>query len=286
MSFLKLQDIAWPTAVYPYFDRIQFWRREPLNHETRAWLRSQCRPRGFSTHNRRPARFDYRLKERIELRGLSEDGLRWLASQQDAHINQIEIAIDILSDSDPKRDRTFDFFHRHIVRRHHGSRQQIRLYRNVDGKPYRVLSTTLAETRYDAPRYAPHQLTMYKEDFCRTSGEVTPVLHLEWRAKSSRALRSFGIRSGADLLDFDHKNFWVHRLLLQEVSPERLGRRVRNREMGTKSRVGNLEDRRIGGHLLRTCETIQQLRDKFGTKYSLGRVLTRIPNDRWLPESA
>jgi hypothetical protein len=83
----------------------------------------------------------------------------------------------------------------------------------------------------------------------------------------------------------DHRSFWAHRLLLQDISPERLGRRMRNHDKGTKSRVGKRDDRRVGGDLLRSCETIQHLRDRFGTKYSLGRVLTRIPNDRWLPDS-
>jgi hypothetical protein len=286
MPILKLQDIAWPIAVYPYIDRIQFWRRQPLDRETRAWLRSQCRPRGFSARGQHPARFDSRLKERVELRGLSEDGLDWLASQDDAFFNQIEITIDILFESRPKRNRTFDFFHRHLVRRHHGLRQQIRLYRNVDGKLQRETSPARATIRYDAGRSAPHQLTVYKEELCRVTGEVTPLLHLEWRAKSPKALRSLGICSGADLLNFNHRNFWAHRLLLHDISPERLGRRMRNHRKGTKSRVGTRDDQRIGGDQLRSCETIQQLRDKFGAKYSLGRVVTRIPIDRWLPGTA
>ena len=73
-----------PSATYTYFDKIQFWLHQPLDRETRAWLRSQCRrPKGFNADSRRPARFDSQLRERIEVRGITRAGLRWLAQQND-----------------------------------------------------------------------------------------------------------------------------------------------------------------------------------------------------------
>jgi hypothetical protein len=77
----KLNRLGMPTAVNAYFDKVQFWLREPLNRESRAWLRVQCRPKGFYADSRRPASFDFRFHERIEVRGISLAGLRWLAQQ-------------------------------------------------------------------------------------------------------------------------------------------------------------------------------------------------------------
>jgi hypothetical protein len=216
-SISKLEPPAKPIAVYPYFDNIQFWRREPLGREIRLWLPSQCRD--FYCDASKPARFDYRLRERIQLKGLSPEGLLWLASQQDAFINRIEIAIDIHFNDAKAVDDTFELFHRHLVRRHHRRNQEIRFYREEDGKPWREHQISRAETRYDGPRRAPHLTVIYKQKSCRVTGEVAPLLHMEWRANGIKAVRSLGIHSAADLYKFDHTSFWDYRLLLLDISP-------------------------------------------------------------------
>jgi len=279
-SISKSEPPAEPTAVFPYFDNIQFWRREPLDREIRRWLHSECRR--FYRDADKPARFDCRLRERIQLKGLSPDGLLWLASEQDAFINRTEIAIDIHFNDARARDDTFEFLIRHLVRRHHRRNQEIRYYREEDGKPWREHRICRAETRYDGPRWAPHLTIIYKQESCRITGEVAPLLHVEWRANGIKAVRSLGIHSAADLSNFNHTSFWVHRLLLLDISPERLGRLIRNQRDGTKSRASTPADRRVGNLLLKRYETIQQLLDQYGSP--IRRISERIPNDLWLPE--
>jgi hypothetical protein len=251
-----------------------------LDDEIRRWLLGQCR--GFYCDSSKPARFDYRLRERIQLKGLSPDGLFWLASQQDAFINRIEIAIDILFNDPEAMDDTFEFFHRHLVRRHHRRNQKIRCYHEEDGKPCREHQISRAETRYDGPRPAPNLMTIYKQDSCRVTGQVAPLLHVEWRANGIKAVRSLRIHSAADLSKFNHTSFWDYRLLLLDISPERLGRIIRNRREGTKSRASTPIDRRVGNVLIKRHETIQQLLDQYGSP--IRRISEQIPNNRWLPK--
>ena len=223
------------------------------------------------------------FKERIELKGATEPGLEWLALQKDAHINGLEISLDLVFESGSPRDRTFVYFNEHIVRLHHRQEQKIKLIRssNGNGESFRELSATCAETRYDAGRTSPNQLVFYKQEFCRVTGEIAPVLHLEWRANRHKAVQRLGIVSGKDLLDFDHGNFWSDKLLLQDTDRGRLGRMICNLRDGTKRRTSTLNDKRLGYALLRHCETIQQFRDQFGSRF--GRVLIRIPNNMWIP---
>jgi hypothetical protein len=98
-------------------------------------------------------------------------------------------------------------------------------------------------------------------------------------------LRRLGIESVVDLDKFDHRRFWAHRLRLVDISSERLGLIIRNRNDGTKSRVATSDDKRTGSALLKYCDgSIHELLRKFGKIYPTRRVLTRIPNERWLPE--
>lgn len=276
-----------PTDINAYFDKVQFWRPTPLDAVSRAWLRSQCRTKGLYADRRRPARFDARLRERIEVRGISSDGLTWIASQSGILINRIEVAIDYSFESVRDLDEAFEFFHRSLVRRYHGRNQEIRFVRGKDGQAWVEHDIRVSETRYDAGRFAPHVLVLYKQKYSRVTGEVAPVLHLEWRANGRRAVRSIGIDQPADLLCFDHRAFWVYRLLLQSISAQRLGRLYRNYRNGTKSRISTNVDGQYGEILLRASgRNMQQLLDEYGKRYPIKRVLENIPNDAWLPTSS
>jgi hypothetical protein len=124
------EALAYPRAVEPYFDLIQVWRREPLDEATCAWLSGQCRHLHLEN---RAARFDSRLRQRVEMKGLSEAGLTWLVAQEDAFLNRLEIAMDLHFDDEDALDSTFQFFHCHLVRRHLRVTQEVRCYRR-DGQ--------------------------------------------------------------------------------------------------------------------------------------------------------
>ena len=276
-----------PSAIHPYFDKIQFWLLKPVDRATIARLRKQCGRGGLYVENRR-ARFDARYRQRVELRQPSDQALRWLARHDDALINRAEVTIDLVFKSWAERDDAFDFLHRHLVRRWHGKRQQIRVYKAEDKR-------TSGGTRYDAGRWAANRIVFYREEHSRITGELAS-LHLEWRLNGLKAVRSAGIESGQDLLEFDHRQFWQKRLLLYEVDCQRLGRLIRNCLSGKRSRVSAIKqtsgyrvniDGRTGETHRRVAGTVQELIDSFQRvreRVRVKRALSPLSNETLLPE--
>ena len=189
-----------------------------MDREALARLENACGRGGIHPENG-PARFDSRLRQRVDLRQPSADALRQLARRDDVWINKVEVAIDYVFDSPVARDETSEFFDRHMIRRWHGKNQQIRVYRPgmQDDDEGGV------GTRYDAGRGAPNMTALYRNEFSRVTGEFNCV-HLEWRLSGLRAVRNAGIESGRDLLEFNHRQFWQKRLLLYDLDCRRLGR--------------------------------------------------------------
>jgi hypothetical protein len=283
-------DYPTPTGVCPYFDKLQFWVCNPLGHSTLAWLREQCGRGGLYVENK-PARFNGRFRQRIELRQPSDQALRWLARHEDALINRVEITIDLAFESLAERDDMWEFFHRHIVRRWHGRNQEIRAYRA--GSQTNSLSDFggLGDSRYDAGGSAPNKIVFYREEHSRITGEAH-CLHLEWRLKGLAAVRRAGIESGRDLPGFDHRGFWQKRLQFYDVDRRRLGRMINNRNSGKKRRAHAIKqigqfsinlDGRTGEVFARSFETIQELIDHFKSSHKIHRVLVPIPTDVLLP---
>jgi hypothetical protein len=107
-----------PIGIYPYFDKIQFWVRKPLDQKAIGWLGKQCGQGGIHTENR-PARFNRRYRQRIELRQPTKKALQWLVSRDDALINRGEIAFDLVFKYRAERDEAWEFLHQHLIRRWH-----------------------------------------------------------------------------------------------------------------------------------------------------------------------
>ncbi len=109
----------------------------------------------------------------------------------------MEVACDLIFPDCVELDDAFEFLHHHMVRRWHGKRQKIRRFE--DG------------ARYDAGRWAPNGIVMYREPFSRATGEAD-CLHLEWRLNGLDAVRGAGIKRPQELLNFNHRAFWEPRL--------------------------------------------------------------------------
>jgi hypothetical protein len=141
-------------------------------------------------------------------------------------------------------------------------------------------------------RRAPNSIVFYQPGFSRITGELN-VLHLEWRLNRLRSVRNAGIESGRDLLAFDHRQFWEKKLLLYDIEPERLGRLLRNRSTGRRSRrsaIGNYGhggqfnlDGRTGHVLINSVGSVQELIDRYGSWLRLHRVLSRMVTESLLP---
>jgi hypothetical protein len=191
-TYLALSE---PIGIYPFFDKIQFWVREPLDQKAIKSLRKECgKDRLFIVNG--PAPFGQGFIQRVELRQPSKKALRWLARHNGALINRAEITLDLTFKYRANVEEVWDFLYQHLVRRWHRRRQGVRTFRSTprDDNP------GAGETRYDAGGQDPNLLVFYVEDHSRITGEPN-CLHLEWRVKNLRATRAAGIESGRDLLN-------------------------------------------------------------------------------------
>jgi hypothetical protein len=280
-----------PSAIYAYFDKIQFWVLNPLDRKTIATLRRQC-GRGGIYFDNRPARFDGRYRQRIELGQPKANALGWLAGHDDVLINRVEIAVDFIFKTRVASDEVFEFLHCHFVRRWHGKKQKIKVVHEQRGEtgtkvPKVVDEIDDGETRYDAYR-APNKIVFYRNQFSRITGEFNCV-HLEWHLNGAEAVRRVGINSGGDLLEFNHREFWQKRLLLFTVDRERLGRLNRNQLSGKRSRGGAIRqtgriNRQTGEAIVRAHYTVQELINTQRRYYRVHRALVPISNEGLLPE--
>jgi hypothetical protein len=263
-------------TAFGYFDVLQVWLEHPASHGELAEVARAC---GSITRRNRAARFNSRYRQYIALRQPRQDALEWVARRRDAYINAVEISLDVAFENWVDREEVSEYLHRHLVRRWHGPKQPIRFVGEVN------------PSRYDARRRARNLLALYPQDDCRATGEIeVPVLHIEWRAKGIKAVHSVGITAGADLLTFDHREFWRHRLLLVDINEEQLGRAYRNARRKAKDRkpvhdsLGRNLDR-IAGHILveGRARIAQKVIDELRGTLGVRRALVRIDNNPFLP---
>jgi hypothetical protein len=206
-----------PTAIYPYFDKLQLWLPQPLPKTELKRLRSYC---GNLHDWNKPAGFNPSFRQRLQLNQPKPDALRMLANLSGLHLNYLEVALDWIFDNEFECAEAFDFLGRYHVKKYHRN-QGIRY---VEGT-----------TRYTGPRGAPNMLAIYNDRHCKLTGEVF-CCHLDWRICGNAALERAGIATVADLVDLDHREFWRQRLLLYAVNLRDLGRRHFNHVNGTKRR--------------------------------------------------
>ena len=275
-----------PIARYGYFDKIQFWLIDPLNQHTLDLLEAECGRGGLHVSDER-ARFDHRFRQRVQLRQPTENALRLLAQRNDVLINGVEIALDLIFKNWFERERAIDFLHQHLVRRWHGSRQEIRVYRDRQ----QAADDDTGQCRYDAGRSAPNRIVVYPESFTRVTGELH-CLHIEWRAKGVRATRAVGIKSPRDLLVFDYRRFSQQRLRLSDVDRRKLGLMIRNRSTGRRHRTpktiqkGKFQypiEAKTGEAYARMHETVQELIHHMKSICRTHRALIPISNEMLLP---
>lgn len=274
-----------PIAIYAYNDKIAFWIEREFDDDETAYIKRQCGPGG--TDLDRPAhksRFDPRLIRRVETRQPSTDLLAFLATVEGTFLNQAEFTLDLIFDTEEACDQAFELFNRHSVKR--GHRGDVRYYK---------------KTRYTDRRWAPTNLVAYRPDFAKLTGELY-CLHVEWRVCGVAALRRMGIDGIKDLIEFDHAALWQRRLRLCTFDFAKLGRvyssgltkkpRRKKRTLTarkprvyvTRSSFKYHTDKRLGQHLLRINETVQNV-ISFAKKQNISvvRCLTDISNGAWLP---
>jgi len=259
-----------------------------LPRHTLNLLKAECGRGGLWVRNKR-ARFDYRYRQCVQLRQPTENACSLLAQRNDVLINGVEIALDLNFKNGFERDAAREFFHKHLVRRWHGSRQKIHVYQPPQQK--QAAHDHSGQCRYDAARSAPNKIVVYSEDFTRITGEPD-CLHIEWRTTRARATRATGIESVGDLLVFDHRRFWQKRLRLYDVDCDKLGLMMANRSEGRRHRRpktiprGNIRcpsEARTGEHYAQKYETTQELIHQMKPICRIHRALIPLSIEIFLP---
>ena len=111
-----------PEDVHPYFDKIQFWLPSNVDAATERLLKQQCGKGGYYKRLG-PARFDDRLRCRIELKQPSNVAVERVAQMKSAFVNRVEISLDLVFNTATERDEAFEFLSRHWIRLWHSKRQ-------------------------------------------------------------------------------------------------------------------------------------------------------------------
>jgi hypothetical protein len=266
-----------PAAIIAYIDSIQIWLKRPLRRSQQHWLESVCDgPCEFKLEAKQWQR-DY--VQRIQLRRPQPTALEFL-SQHDALLNYVELALDWTFDCEAEKAKALAFVDLHLVKRWHGN-QQVHYYET---------------TRYTAERRSANNLVIYADRHCRITGEVD-CLHFEWRMRRAQTLQRAGLATVADLLDFDHRQFWRQRLLLYALDIHELGRQynrnVRHvgplrgpwtRALGSRQPPVLYDYHRRMGHLLLrlvTHPSVQAVIDEYRNVLVVSRCL-RLLNVRHL----
>jgi hypothetical protein len=272
------KSLVKPTSISAYFDKLAVWFRRPLDLKSIKFIERESRkpPRieSYTSQfdvDRRP------FEQRIELFTPTPIALQWLETRDDCYLTYSELALDLVFASPVLRDMALDQASQYMCRRCHGAKQF--LWVEGDGD----LEWIGNGTRYDGYRGAPMLYAMYREPYCRVTGEPH-VLHIELRATGSVTLRRRGIYGVNSLLDFPHHKFWQRNLILQQLDRAKLAVQISNQRKGRRGRSSELIDRRTVHAIASSYATIQQVVKHFrGSTIRIERALRRINVSAWLP---
>jgi hypothetical protein len=244
-----------PVSKHAYIDKVVVWLRQPLSHRRLQWLGSECR-NGCEVRDE-PANFDHRLVQRCSLFQPSPVALQSLASLEYTHTNYAEFSLDWAFGNADEREDAFNFVKFYFVQKYH--RKNV----CVVGEGARVVGEGGDRgTLYTGQRSARNKLVAYADRDSKHTGELNTV-HLEWRLNGIGALRGIGIGSVRDLLSFDHRSFWLKRLLIYDLDMRAVGRQFvihcTNKHRGAPGMTAY--HLRCGSTLLRVSGSMQRFID-------------------------
>jgi hypothetical protein len=231
-------------AVYDYLDVVGFWLPEPA---TRGELRA------ISDHvtcplvdrpyvlNGRP-KFNPNLNQRQRWHQPQPPILLDLAAKEDAYVNYVEIARDVILDDEEEAREACEFFSRSLVQLRHCPKRKTRKRKRQRRKRPRVRRVpSLYENGNGSTgsKYNGFVFAWYGTRSSKVSGEVH-CLHFEARLFGHAKLAYYGIGNATDLFELDHNAFWQrvwkNHLAFYIHDAERLGRSYLNKLEGKRRR--------------------------------------------------
>ena len=190
---------------------MQIWLEIEPGAISLASLRKAC---GSVYSREGRARWCSNLSFRLQLHQPSEPAIRLLdkflvTSKSSFVINQVELALDLITTDIDHRRELNDFIERHSVKRWHG-RQRV---------------VYCEDTRYSGrKRWGSQQLVQYATRPSKSSGQ--PCVHLEWRVGGKPQVEALGVYDLMQLATLDHRRFWMEHLCLEEVNYTMLGKQI------------------------------------------------------------
>ncbi len=232
-----------PPPPYPYFDKLQAWLPERLSNKREAAILADCHPdlrlppldddenfwqgreKGLYVDN------DYRMKfkgryyvQRVQLYRPGPRALQMLADC-DAQVNACELALDYVFPNREAKMEVYNYLRRHVIKLYH--RNQV--FSTYKGTVY----TALPPVEGKAP--VSNMIVIYPDLECRLTGEVD-CIHFEWRINNFQAMHAAKLTTPADLITFNHREFWEKRFRLATADRVRLGRALNKKATGSKRR--------------------------------------------------
>jgi hypothetical protein len=256
-------------ARYVYFDKLRLWLREPLLTSSKLeQLRQHC---GWLYHDDRPARFDWHYRQKLELYQPSRRALNLIAHRDDALLNHVEPARDLIF-ADYGHEDCFELFQAHFLQPWHRSRTQVHAY-GAHGFSHGF--TTRAAPQ-PGERRNGHWFEFYADRPCKLTNEPN-CFHFEGRHAGAQCVRGLGLHQPRDLLDFDFEAYFARAMRLYQIDLERLGRFDDNRRTGNRRKRSSdaallRDDRLRGGALVLlharhpdgSGSSLQQFVDSYG----------------------
>jgi hypothetical protein len=132
-----------------------------------------------------------------------------VVGRNDVFVTYVELALDWTFADELQRDRARQIFDSCSFKKNH-RRKDVGFCKT---------------TRYTDARPAKTNLVAYSDKLSKATGEIH-CLHVEWRLRHTAALHRAGIYEIADLLGFDHREFWLPRLQMRTLDLKRFGRRL------------------------------------------------------------
>jgi hypothetical protein len=161
-------------------------------------------------------------RQRLIVTQPSEECLHFFAERDDAQVNRVELALDIITPfaSQIKRAAKAGFIQRRHTTRNALRPRKITIF---DNDNFRTADLDHPGIFFQA----------YDDKPSKVTGEID-CFHLEAKVNGVRALRQIGISSISDLFTFDHARFWRKNFIIVEIDTERLGRYHANRRDRTR----------------------------------------------------
>ncbi|MBY0511879.1 MAG: hypothetical protein K2P94_17220 [Rhodospirillaceae bacterium] len=207
-----------------YFDQLLIWTRERIPSEV---FKKVAKLAGkFHPHRAKPEN-KFHMKRlgwtwAYRLYQPSMEALQTLADGLEGGtlINYLEISIEIEMQGAEAKCALTSFLERHIWQGH----------RSPGPLPVEYQGTV-----YTSARDSRNNIVMYADRPSKISGHKE-CIKLEYRVRESRGCALKGVKTLADLINFDHKTFWSKQLRLGAVDLNRLELALRNSSRPIKLR--------------------------------------------------